>query len=133
MFSKNLKRIMKEKGFTLTRLAMAGGFSKGAVSAWLNGQYEPPPKKMAAIAAVLGVEAGDLARGPEPQGAASPRNTMTVQEVARLLHKRERNIRDALQQNRVAFGHAVKTSSSNKWDYCIYARKFTEITGIPVD
>ena len=41
MFPKNLKRIMKEKGVTGAALAEAAGFSKAAVSQYINGLNAP--------------------------------------------------------------------------------------------
>ncbi len=140
MFARNLNRIMHEKGFTCTMLAKQGGFSKGAVSSWTNGTYVPKPEHVETIARVLGVSVEELddVEIPKPDQADGPtfvprKNTLTVKEAAALLHKHESFIQQGLQEGRPGFefGSAVKASS--KWSFCIYAYKFSEVTGIPME
>lgn len=138
MFATNLKKIMEETGTTAAALAKRGGFSKGAVSAWVNGKYEPSAENVEAIAAILGCSVDDLTgngsavRQVTEPVKTDPVATLTCKQVAALLHKHESYVRMGLQQGRPGFefGSAVKTSG--KWSYCIYAKKFTEVTGIPV-
>lgn len=138
MFAKNLKKIMQEKSVTISQLARVTGFSKGSVSAWVNGQYEPTPERMAAIAGALGVDVAELAGEHEPaqQAHAVPlpiKVTLTCKEAATLLHKHESYVRKGLQQGRPGFEYGSAVKTSGKWSYCILAGKFTEVTGIPVN
>lgn len=138
MFAKNMKKIMKEKGITGAELAKKTGFSKAAISQYLNNINTPSPERVEAIAETLGVTveelnavADDSPEIPNPQ-SIQPVTTITVKRAAKLLHKKQEYIQQGLQEGRPGFefGSAVKTST--KWSYCIYAKKFTEITGIPV-
>ena len=140
MFAHNLNRIMHEKGFTCTMLAKQGGFSKGAVSSWMNGSYIPKPGHVETIARILGVSLDELddVEIPKPTQEAGPvfvprKNTLTVKEAAALLHKHVSFIQQGLQEGRPGseFGMAVKTSG--QWSYCIYAYRFSEVTGIPME
>ena len=140
MFAENLKKAMEEKGINSATLVRLTGFSKGAVSQYVNGIITPSQQRREAIAAILGVDAQELEGmkdpdpyNPDPYAAVlSGKATLTCQEAAALLHKRPDYIRLGLQQGRpgVEFGSAVKVSG--KWSYCIYANKFAEVTGIPV-
>lgn len=146
MFPKNLKRIMKEKGVTGAALAEAAGFSKAAVSQYINGLNAPSQERVETMARVLGVSVDDLVglgSVPGQQLMASPcrcavqpawpgKTTMTCQEAAALLHKHQSYIRQGLQEGRPGFEFGSAVKLSGKWSYCIYAKKFTEVTGIPV-
>lgn len=141
MIAKNLKRIMKEKGVTGAALAKETGFSKASVSQYINGINTPSRRRLEMIAAVLGVNVGELTEEAEtcktethitsviPAGIT----TLSVKQAAGLLHKNENFVRQGLRERLPGFefGTAVKVSS--KWSYCIYANKFTEITGIPIN
>ena len=135
MFAENLKKVMDQKGITSAALARKSGFSKGAVSQWRNGIYTPSHENMLVLAEVLqcGVEelTGNV-KPAEPTPGKTNKVTLTVEEAAKLMHKRQTYVAQGLQEGRPGFefGSAVKTSG--KWSYCIYANKFTEITGIPV-
>lgn len=136
MFAENLKKVMDQKGITSAALARKSGFSKGAVSQWRNGIYTPSHENMLVLAEVLqcGVEelTGNV-KPAEPTPGKTNKVTLTVEEAAKLMHKRQTYVAQGLQEGRPGFefGSAVKTSG--KWSYCIYANKFTEITGIPVN
>ncbi len=145
MFPKNLKRIMKEKGITGAALAEAAGFSKAAVSQYIHGVNAPSQERVEAMAGVLGVSVEELVgmdspperpTGPPYGCAIQPawpgKTTMTCQEAAALLHKHQSYIRQGLQEGRPGFEFGSAVKLSGKWSYCIYARKFTEVTGIPV-
>lgn len=131
---------MKEKGLTCTALAQEGGFSKGSVSGWMNGACTPKPGHIEVIAETLGVPVDELtaerAEPPYQNGGelkVPRRNTITVPEAAALLHKNTAYVQQGLQEGRPGFefGSAVKTST--KWSFCIYAYKFSEVTGIPME
>lgn len=145
MFPKNLKRIMKEKGFTGAALAKAAGFSKAAVSQYINGVNAPSQERVEAMARVLGVSVDELVGKdspperpmPPPYGCAihpvmPGKATMTCQEAAALLHKHQSYVRQGLREGRPGFEFGSAVKLSGKWSYCIYAKKFTEVTGIPV-
>ena len=135
MFAENLKKVMDQKGITSAALARKSGFSKGAVSQWRNGIYTPSHENMLVLAEVLqcGVEelTGNV-KSAEPTPGKTNKVTLTVEEAAKLMHKRQTYVAQGLQEGRPGFefGSAVKTSG--KWSYFISVAKFTEITGIPV-
>ncbi len=144
MFAKNLKKVMEEKGISAAELSRLTGYSKSAISQYLSGAIAKPAwKKMEAIAVVLGVMVEELTAAPVQKPTALPykctiqphfprKATLTCKEAAALLHKREDYIRLGLQQGRPGFEYGSAVKTSGKWSYCIYANKFTEITGIPV-
>lgn len=135
MFAENLKKVMDLKGITSAALARKSGFSKGAVSQWRNGIYTPSHENMLVLAEALqcGVEelAGNV-KAAEPTPGKTNKVTLTVEEAAKLMHKRQTYVAQGLQEGRPGFefGSAVKTSG--KWSYFISVAKFTEITGITV-
>lgn len=135
MFAENLKKVMDQKGITSAALARKSGFSKGAVSQWRNGIYTPSHENMLVLAEALqcGVEelTGNV-KPAEPTPGKTNKVTLTVEEAAKLMHKRQTYVAQGLQEGRPGFefGSAVKTSG--KWSYFISVAKFTEITGIPV-
>ena len=135
MFAENLKKVMDQKGITSAALARKSGFSNGAVSQWRNGIYTPSHENMLVLAEVLqcGVEelTGNV-KPAEPTPGKTNKVTLTVEEAAKLMHKRQSYVAQGLQEGRPGFefGSAVKTSG--KWSYFISVAKFTEITGIPV-
>lgn len=135
MFAENLKKVMDQKGITSAALARKSGFSKGAISQWRNGIYTPSHENMLVLAEVLqcGVEelTGNV-KPAEPTPGKTNKVTLTVEEAAKLMHKRQTYVAQGLQEGRPGFefGSAVKTSG--KWSYFISVAKFTEITGIPV-
>lgn len=142
MFGKNLKRLMWEKHFTCTTLAEETGFSKSSISQYANGINIPPEGRIRILAEVLDVSVEELMDGEpqKPQKAVIPPvdmkitgYTLSVKQAAELMHKHTDYVRLGLQEGRPGFefGSAVKTST--KWSYCIYAKKFTEVTGIPVN
>lgn len=126
---------MDQKGITSAALARKSGFSKGAVSQWRNGIYTPSHENMLVLAEVLqcGVEelTGNV-KPAEPTPGKTNKVTLTVEEAAKLMHKRQTYVAQGLQEGRPGFefGSAVKTSG--KWSYFISVAKFTEITGIMV-
>ena len=135
MFAENLKKVMDQKGITSAALARKSGFSKGAVSQWRNGIYTPSHENMLVLAEVLQCGVDELTgnvKPAEPTPGKTNKVTLTVEEAAKLMHKRQTYVAQGLQEGRPGFefGSAVKTSG--KWSYFISVAKFTEITGIPV-
>lgn len=136
MFAENLKKAMDKKGINSTALARLTGFSKGGISQWRNGIYTPSHESMLVLAEVLQCSVEELtgeAKATGPAFGAKQKVTLTVQEAAKLMRKRQTYVAQGLQEGRPGFefGSAVKTSG--KWSYFISAPKFTEITGIPVN
>lgn len=144
MFAKNLKEIMTTKKISGARLARETGYSKAAISQYMNGINVPSPERIEAIAGVLGVSVEELT-AVSVQGPTAPpckctiqpifpqKTTLTCKEAATLLHKHESYVRKGLQQGRPGFEYGSAVKTSGKWSYCIYANKFTEVTGIPVN
>ena len=135
MFAENLKKVMDQKGITSAALARKSGFSKGAVSQWRNGIYTPSHENMLVLAEALQCDIEELTgnvKATEPIPGKTNKVTLTVEEAAKLMHKRQTYVAQGLQEGRPGFefGSAVKTSG--KWSYFISVTKFTEITGIPV-
>lgn len=135
MFAENLKKVMDQKGITSAALARKSGFSKGAVSQWRNGIYTPSHENMLVLAEALQCDIEELTgnvKAAEPIPGKTNKVTLTVEEAAKLMHKRQTYVAQGLQEGRPGFefGSAVKTSG--KWSYFISAVKFTEITGIMV-
>ncbi len=138
MFAKNLKRIMDEKGMNSATLVQMTGFSKAAISQYINGVNMPSQRRLEVFAEVLDTSIAELTGKPEmgivpvsvpiPTGAT----TLTVRQVARLLHKHESYIHQGLREGRPGFEFGTAVKTSGRWSYCIYANKFTEITGIPL-
>lgn len=141
MFGKNLKRIMEERGITGTALAQEIGCSKASISQYINGINLPSSGRLESLATALGVsmeEVVGVEEKPEPVRESEPlqlfgRQTLSCREAAKLMGKHENYVRQGLRERwpGFEFGSAVKTST--KWSYCIYANKFSEITGIPVN
>lgn len=135
MFAENLKKIMDQKGITSAALARKSGFSKGAISQWRNGIYTPSHENMLALAEALQCSIEELtgeAKAAEPIPGKTNKVTLTVEEAAKLMHKRQSYVAQGLQEGRPGFefGSAVKTSG--QWSYFIGAAKFTEVTGLTV-
>ncbi len=137
-----MKRIMQEKGITGAALAEKTGFSKAAVSQYINDINRPSQGRIEAIASALGVTVDDLEGFPGIPVAGDGvtrrmpglyKNKLRCEDAAALMHKSVDYVRKGLREGRKGFefGSAVKTST--RWSYCIYANKFTEITGIPID
>lgn len=134
MFAENLKKAMEEKGINSTTLARLTGFSKGSVSQWRNGIYTPSRESMLSIAEVLECNVEELigeVKTAELAPEAKQKVTLTVQEAAKLMHKRRTYVEQGLQEGRPGFGFGSAVKTSGKWSYFISAPKFTEITGIP--
>lgn len=144
MFAKNLKEIMARKKITGAMLSRQTGYSKAAISQYMNGINVPSQARVESIAAVLGVTVEELVAEPVQKPVEPPckctvqpyvqqKATLTCKEAATLLHKHESYVRQGLQEGRPGFEYGSAVKTSGKWSYCIYANKFTEITGIPVN
>lgn len=137
MVGKNLKRIMQEKGYSVTRLAQESGIGKSSISQYLSGKNTPSDERVVIIANVLDCTVEELSTIlpdqevpkyviPMEEGAFN----VPVEVVAKLMHKKNSFVYEGLRQGIFPWGYAVKTSS--QWSYYISSKKFTEHTGIPV-
>ena len=138
MFAENLKEAMARKKITGSALARETGYSKAAISQYMNGVNAPSQERIGAIAAILGVPVEELTGGDVREPAVPPckrtvKATLTCKEAATLLHKHESYVRLGLQQGRPGFEYGSAVKTSGKWSYFISVAKFTEITGIPVN
>lgn len=59
-FAQNLKTLRKEKNLTQPQLAQALHVSKGMISFWENGIYEPTATNIIAVAEFFGISIDDL-------------------------------------------------------------------------
>ena len=60
MFAKNLKRIMDEKGMNSATLVQMTGFSKAAISQYINGVNMPSQRRLEVFAEVLDTSIAEL-------------------------------------------------------------------------
>lgn len=138
MFNDNLKRIMDEKHYTVTRLSQISGIGKSSISQYLSGKNIPSPERISILAGVIGCTVEDLTYVPEGEKTIQKQQTGELMEVfnvpvelaAKLMHKKNSFVYEGLRQGVFPWGYAVKTSS--EWSYFISSVKFTEHTGIPV-
>lgn len=138
MFGANLKRIMSEKNFTVTKLSQVSGVGKSSISQYLSGKNVPSADRIHVLADSLGCTIEELAAIPvgekvirkTPSGNSSEVFNVPVEMAAKLMHKKNNFVYEGLQQGVFPWGYAVKTSS--QWSYFISSVKFTEHTGIPV-
>lgn len=137
MFNDNLKRIMQEKGFNVTKLSKESGIGKSSISMYLSGRNIPLPERIQVLADALGCEVVDLAEVPvsvpSKQVVGFETNevfNLPVETAAKLMHKKNNFVYEGLRQGIFPWGYAVKTSST--WSYYISSMKFAECTGIKV-
>jgi transcriptional regulator with XRE-family HTH domain len=55
-----LRRQRNRVGLTLRQLSLLSGVSTATINGWENGKVVPSPRPLAAVAAALGIEVGDL-------------------------------------------------------------------------
>lgn len=138
MFGENLKRIMCERNFTVTKLSKVSGIGKSSISQYLSGKNVPSAERIRVLADTLEctveelavVPAGEKVVNKTPAGDSSEVFNVPVEMAAKLMHKKNNFVYEGLQQGVFPWGYAVKTSS--QWSYFISSAKFTEYTGIPV-
>lgn len=138
MFGENLKKIMNERNFTLTKLSQVSGVGKSSISQYLSGKNIPSADRIHVLADALECTVEELAVIPAGKkvirkplsGNSSEVFNVPVETAAKLMHKKNNFVYEGLQQGIFPWGYAVKTSS--QWSYFISSVKFTEHTGIPV-
>lgn len=132
MLAQRMKKLMDDIGMNQNELSLATGISKSGISQYLSGKFKPGRKALKSIAKALGTSeaylTGDL---EEPVDQVSEqKNTLTVEQTARLMNKSKQFVRVGLQKGVFPFGYAVKLSG--KFTYYISKQKFTEYTGIKI-
>lgn len=112
------------------------GKSKGSISMYLNDKTVPSEQVQSDIAVSLGL-APDYFEQEENPVIFKPSKcedgipTLTVHEVAKLMHKHTNTIALGLQQGVFPWGYAIHTSE-HRWSYFINAKRFAEIEGVTV-
>nr|DAP79982.1 MAG TPA: LAMBDA REPRESSOR (TRIPLE MUTANT)/DNA COMPLEX-DNA COMPLEX, DOUBLE HELIX, TRANSCRIPTION-DNA.1A [Caudoviricetes sp.] len=111
------------------------GKSKGSVSMYLSNQVVPPSKAQEEIALALGLAPDYFEQDEERERKliknAGAISTISVADVASLMHMGVSTIRLGLQQGVFPWGYAVKTSE-NRWSYFINAKRFADIEGVVI-
>ncbi len=133
-FSEKLKKAMQQLGINQAQVVRLTGKSKGSVSMYLSDKTVPPESVQSDIAVSLGL-APDYFEQEEPilkfmksgQGVIPQ---LHVEDVAKLMRKDEKTIRDGLRQGRFEWGYGIKTSS--RWTFFINATAFAEKEKIAV-
>lgn len=65
MFGDNIKRLMKENGYTQKQLAMRSGCTESAISRYIRNQRTPSIRVLKNLAVALGVTVDELTREGE--------------------------------------------------------------------
>lgn len=136
-FSEKLKQAMKELEVNQAQVAGMTGKSKGSISMYLNDKAIPPERVQSEMAVALGLPPDYF--GParqETKNDEKPSNTdgiqtMTLHEVAKLMHKHTHTIACGLQQGVFPWGYAIHTTE-DRWTYFINKKRFEEIEGVKV-
>ena len=135
-FSEKLKNAMQQLGISQAQVVGMTGKSKGSVSMYLNDKTVPPENVQREIAVSLGL-APDYFEQEEEQTVVKLSKcedgipTLTIHQVAKLMHKHTNTIALGLQQGVFPWGYAIHTSE-NRWSYFINAKRFAEIEGVSV-
>ena len=135
-FSEKLKQAMQQLGVNQAQVVGMTGKSKGSISMYLNDKTVPSEQVQSDIAVSLGL-APDYFEQDEnpvifkPSKCEDGIQTLTVHEVAKLMHKHTNTIALGLQQGVFPWGYAIHTSE-HRWSYFINAKRFAEIEGVTV-
>lgn len=133
-FSEKLKQAMQQLGINQAQVVGLTGKSKGSISMYLNDKTVPSEQVQSDIAVSLGL-APDYFEQEEKPVIFKPSKcedgipTLTVHEVAKLMHKHTNTIALGLQQGVFPWGYAIHTSE-HRWSYFINAKRFAEIEGV---
>ena len=132
--SEKLKQAMQQLDINQVQVVGLTGKSKGSVSQYLSGKQIPSEQVQSDIAVALGLPA-DYFDQEESTVTFKPVHcedgipTLTVGEVAKLMHKHTNTIALGLQQGVFPWGYAIRTSE-RRWSYFINAKRFAEIEGV---
>ena len=131
-FAKNLKAIMGEQNLNQTDLSNLTGIGKSSLSQYLSGQNVPHRRRVAVIAAALGVSPGRLNQALQKESCDDPEiitdQKVSVAVAARRLGKSQQFVRIALQNGAAPFGFATKGAGST-YDYHISPKLLDEYIG----
>jgi len=131
-FARNLKIVMEEQNLNQTDLHSLTGIGKSSISQYLSGVNMPHSKRIAQIAAALGVTATRLTvnmRVPaDDLPVAVCHQKISIEEAARRLGKSQQFVRVALQNGAAPFGFATKVSG-NAYDYHISPKLLADYIG----
>lgn len=134
-FGERLKKAMHELNINQAQVVGLIGKSKGSVSMYLSNQVVPPSKAQEEIALALGLAPDYFEQDEERERKliknAGAISTISVADVASLMHMGVSTIRLGLQQGVFPWGYAVKTSE-NRWSYFINAKRFADIEGVVI-
>ena len=129
-FAKNLKAVMDEQNLTQTELSRMTGIGTPSLSQYLSGKNVPHRKRIAQLAATLGVSPQRLTiimKEPELPPIISHQK-ISVEEAALRLGKSQQFVRMALQNGAAPFGFATKGAGST-YDYHISPKLLNEYIG----
>ena len=129
-FAKNLKAVMNEQNLTQTELSRLTGISTPSISQYLSGKNVPHRRRIAELAAALGVSPGRLtATMQEPElPPIIAHQKISIEEAALRLGKSQQFVRMALQNGAAPFGFATKGAGST-YDYHISPKLLNEYIG----
>ena len=107
---------------------------KWSISMYLNDKTTPSEQVQSDIAVSLGLtpdyfEQEETPVTFKPSKCEDGIPTLTVHEVAKLMHKHTNTIALGLQQGVFPWGYAIHTSE-HRWSYFINAKRFAEIEGV---
>ena len=130
-FAKNLKAVMEEQNLNQTELSRLTGIGTPSISQYLSGKNIPHRRRIAELAAALGVSPGRLTvtmQKPELSPIVLSAQKISVEEAALRLGKSQQFVRMALQNGAAPFGFATKGAGST-YDYHISPKLLNEYIG----
>lgn len=133
-FNEKLRKAMQQLNINQAQVVGLTGKSKGSISMYLSGKTVPSEQAQSALAVSLGL-APDYFEQEESPITFKPSRcedgipTLTVGEVAKLMHKHTNTIALGLQQGVFPWGYAIRTGE-HRWAYFINAKRFAEIEGV---
>jgi transcriptional regulator with XRE-family HTH domain len=130
MLSKNLKRLLRERGLTQKELAERAGISRAAVCQYLSGVNAPSPERLKTIAEILGCDVTELTGvkpktppvSPMPEKSPPKPQTVSLTKAAALCGKSARFLAEWIKSGDCPFGHAQKMGA--KYSYFIPVERF---------
>lgn len=117
----NLKQRLAELHMPQKELAKLTGISKQSISAYCNG-VQPSPKNQQIIDEILPRIEPKEPELSDPYG-------VSIDEAAKMIGFAPQTLREALKQQRVTFGFAVRTSE-NRWRYHVSKARLSEYLGV---
>ena len=135
-FSEKLRKAMEQLGVSQVQVAGLTGRSKSSISMYLSGKTIPSEQTKSDIAVSLGLAPNYFEQEEDPvifkpSKCEGGIQTLTVHEVAVLMHKHTNTIALGLQQGVFPWGYAIRTSE-HRWSYFVNAKRFAEIEGIAI-